>query len=231
MAHLSATPNAHGTISACFAPASSIGCATTQCERVRGWLMMTLLLTSQAAWAATVQVQVQDAAGAPLAGAVVFLDSPDAARAVKPLAGAEMGQEAKAFVPGVLVVTRGTPVSFPNRDTVRHHVYSFSPIKKFELKLYTGTPANPVVFDKSGVAVMGCNIHDNMVGWVLVLDTPYFGTTSAAGVVKLDNVPAGPYTLRTWHARLPVGAEARAAPLRVAEGTVATVVTLTDLQP
>ena len=98
-----------------------------------------------------------------------------------------MSQQGKAFVPDVLVVTRGTSVHFPNRDSVRHHVYSFSPIKKFELKLYTGTPANPVVFDKSGVAVLGCNIHDHMVGWVLVLDTPYFGTSAAPGVVRLDN--------------------------------------------
>lgn len=189
------------------------------------------LLTSLAATGATLQVQVQDAAGAPLAGAVVFLDSPDAAKASKPLAGAEMGQQGKAFVPDVLVVTRGTAVHFPNRDTVRHHVYSFSPIKKFELKLYTGTPTNPVVFDKSGVAVLGCNIHDHMVGWVLVLDTPYFGTSATPGMVKLDPVPAGNYTLRAWHPRLPVGTEARAVPLRVTDGTQATTVVLTGLQP
>lgn len=181
--------------------------------------------------AATVQVQVQDATGAPLPGAVVFLDSPDAAKAAKPLTSAEMGQQGKAFVPDVLVVTRGTAVTFPNRDTVRHHVYSFSPIKKFELKLYTGTPANPVVFDKSGVAVLGCNIHDQMVGWVLVLDTPFFATSAVSGQVKLDNVPPGSYTLRTWHARLPVGAEAKAMPLRVTEGHTAANVTLGDLQP
>ena len=142
-----------------------------------------------------------------------------------------MGQQGKAFVPDVLVVTRGTAVNFPNRDTVRHHVYSFSPIRQFELKLYTGTPANPVVFDKSGVAVLGCNIHDQMVGWVLVLDTPFFATTTATGTVRLDNVPPGAYTLRTWHARLPVGAEARAVPWRVTDGTQATTVTLTGLQP
>lgn len=181
--------------------------------------------------AATVQVQVQDATGAPLSGAVVFLDSPDAAKAAKPLTNAEMGQQGKAFVPDVLVVTRGTAVTFPNRDTVRHHVYSFSSIKKFELKLYTGTPSNPVVFDKTGVAVLGCNIHDHMVGWVLVLDTPFFATSTVSGQVKLDNVPPGSYTLRTWHARLPVGAEAKAMPLRVTEGHNTANVTLGGLQP
>lgn len=195
------------------------------------WLGALGLLTSMGAVAATVQVQVQEGGGAPLAGAVVFLDSPEATRAAKPFAGAEMSQQGKAFVPDTLVVTRGTAVHFPNRDTVRHHVYSFSPIKKFELKLYTGTPANPVVFDKSGVAVLGCNIHDHMVGWVLVVDTPYFATTSATGAVKIDNVPPGNYTLRTWHARLPVGAEAQVVPLRVAEGGATSTVTMTGLQP
>jgi hypothetical protein len=97
-------------------------------------------------------------------------------------------------------------VHFPNRDTVRHHVYSFSPAKNFELKLYTGTPANPVLFDKPGVVVLGCNIHDNMAAWVLVVETPYFGKTNSAGDVVLPNVPAGNYRLRTWHAGLPVGA-------------------------
>ena len=182
------------------------------------------------ALAATVQVQVQEASGAPLGGAVVFLDSPEAAKAAKPLSGAEMGQQAKSFVPEVLVVTRGTAVSFPNRDTVRHHVYSFSQTKQFELKLYTGTPANPVLFDRSGVAVLGCNIHDDMVGWIVVVETPHFGTSAASGQVRLDNVPAGQYTLRVWHPRLPTGAEARATALRVVDGMQATTVTLSGLQ-
>ncbi len=183
-----------------------------------------------AAQAAPVVVSALGTAGDPLAGAVVFLDSPQAAQLAKPLAAAEMAQEKKAFVPDVLVVTRGTSVTFPNRDTVRHHVYSFSPAKKFELKLYTGTPANPVVFDRSGVAVLGCNIHDHMVAWVVVVDTPYFATTPASGQVTLD-VPPGKYTLRAWHARLPVGAEAISQPLEVGPSGVKTTVRLWPLQP
>ena len=85
-----------------------------------------------------------------------------------------MAQQGKQFLPDVLVVPVGTSVHFPNRDSVRHHVYSFSPAKKFELKLYTGTPANPVVFDRAGVVTLGCNIHDRMVGWIVVVDTPYY---------------------------------------------------------
>ncbi|MFY3386043.1 methylamine utilization protein [Paracidovorax sp. MALMAid1276] len=186
-----------------------------------------------AAHAATVVVDVQDAAGKPLADAIVFLESAEARRQVRPQPGVDMAQEARKFVPGVLVVPVGTEVRFPNRDTVRHHVYSFSPAKKFELKLYTGTPANPVVFDRPGVVVLGCNIHDAMVGWILVVDTPHYARSAAgSGRVQIDNVPPGHYTLRTWHERLPVGAPPLEQPLSVpASGTGNAQVRLTGLQP
>lgn len=184
-----------------------------------------------AAHAATVQVQVQGPDGKPVAGAVVFLESPEAAQAVRPMQGADMAQENKAFTPDVLVVTRGTSVNFPNRDTVRHHVYSFSPTKKFELKLYTGTPANPVLFDRSGVAVLGCNIHDHMVGWVLVVDTPHFARSAASGNASVANVPPGNYNLRVWHANLPMGAEASSQVLRVNADSATATVRLAQLQP
>ena len=103
----------------------------------------------------------------------------------------------------------GTAVHFPTSDTVRHHVYSFSPTKNFELKLYAGTDANPVVFDRTGIAVLGCNIHDNMAAWVVVVETPYYGRTNATGKVSLANVPAGSYRLRVWHASIPAGAPAQ----------------------
>ena len=160
------------------------------------------------AMAAGVQVQVNDAAGKPLTDAVVFLESREAKAASKPLAGAEIAQASKQFSPQVTVVPVGSAVQFPNRDTVRHHVYSFSPTKTFELKLYTGTAASPVVFDRPGVAVLGCNIHDNMSAWVIVVETPYFARTTEAGRAAVANVPAGSYRLRVWHTSLPVGASA-----------------------
>lgn len=163
--------------------------------------------------AATAQVEVQTEAGKPLAGAVVFLESREARAAAKPVTGAEIAQVAKQFSPQVSVVPVGTSVQFPNRDTVRHHVYSFSPVKNFELKLYTGTDANPVVFDKPGIAVLGCNIHDNMAAWVVVVETPYYTRSAASGRATLDNVPPGSYRLRVWHAGLPVGAPALDQPL------------------
>jgi plastocyanin len=173
----------------------------------RFFLLVGLFLAGQAASSAGLQLQVQDKNGKPLPNAVVFLESAEAKSAARPLKGVEVAQAAKQFSPAVTVVTSGTSVLFPNNDTVRHHVYSFSPAKTFDLKLYAGVPANPVVFDKTGIAVLGCNIHDNMVAWVVVVDTPYFGKTDAQGNVSLD-APAGSYKLRTWHASLPTGAPA-----------------------
>jgi plastocyanin len=174
--------------------------------RLKPALMVLLSWTACLAHAGTVGVQVKDAAGKPLADAIVFLESPAARAAVKPAQGAEIAQASKQFVPTVTVVPVGSSVLFPNRDTVRHHVYSFSPAKTFELKLYTGTPANPVLFDKPGVVILGCNIHDHMIAWVLVVETPYYGKTNAEGMLALPGVAPGSYRLRTWHSVLPVGA-------------------------
>jgi len=178
-----------------------------------------LLLCFGPAMAATVQIQVQDNDGKPLPDAAVFLESREARAIVKP-ATAEMAQKAKVFDPTVLVVSVGTSVAFPNRDTVRHHVYSFSAAKNFELKLYAGVPANPVLFDKPGIAVLGCNIHDAMTAWVVVVDTPYHGRSAKSGMVVLNQVPAGSYRLRVWHPSLAVGAPATDQPLVVGAADV-----------
>lgn len=189
------------------------------------------LLCAAAAQAATLQVTVTDDKGRPVPQAVVFLESPEAARAARPLASVEMAQKDKSFVPETLVVTRGTSVQFPNRDTVRHHVYSFSPAKRFELKLYIGTPASPVVFDQAGVVVLGCNIHDEMIGWIAVVDTPHFGSTGANGQVQLRDVPEGNYRLRVWHSGMAVGAPALDLPQRLGAAGAAASVVLKGLTP
>ncbi|MCT8126156.1 methylamine utilization protein [Alishewanella sp. BS5-314] len=163
-------------------------------------ILLTLtLLFSGASLAAGLQVQVIDEQGKPVAGAVVFLESAAASAAVKPVDDARIVQKDKTFIPDVLVIPRGTAVYFPNEDTVRHHVYSFSAIKPFEIKLYVGTPAAPVLFDQSGVAVLGCNIHDEMIAWVVALDTPYYSRSDQQGLSRLEQVPPGRYTLRVWH--------------------------------
>lgn len=181
--------------------------------------------------AADLTVSVTGAGGQPLPGAVVFLQSEAAARAVKPMAQQEIGQQDKTFLPDQLVITRGTAVNFPNRDTVRHHVYSFSPAKRFELKLYIGTPAEPVLFDTAGVAVLGCNIHDHMVAWVVIVDTPHHATTDAAGRAVLRGVPPGEYTLRGWHRGLPPGAGTPSTPLRVSADDAALRLALDGVRP
>lgn len=158
-----------------------------------------MLLVSASSQAAELTVNVTDSQGAPVAGAVVFLESAAASAAVQPVTDARIVQKNKTFVPDVLVIPRGTAVYFPNEDTVRHHVYSFSAIKPFEIKLYVGTPAAPVLFDQSGVAVLGCNIHDEMIAWVVALDTPYYSRSNQQGESKLTAVPEGEYTLRVWH--------------------------------
>jgi plastocyanin len=181
------------------------------------------LLLGAAAQAAPVTVRVSDAQGRPIVGAVVFLESPAAAKAAKPIARVEVAQVQRQFVPPVSVVTLGSAVQFPNLDTVRHHVYSLSPAKRFELKLYIGRPESPVVFDKPGVAVLGCNIHDQMVGWVVIVETPYYARTDDNGRAVVD-APAGNYRLRTWHTDLAVGAPALDQALTVAAAPVAAAV-------
>lgn len=199
----------------------------------RPCLLFAASLVAGLVQAAALEIDVTDAAGTPLPDAVVFLESPEARRLVKPLVGAEIVQDGRQFLPAVMVVPKGTEVLFPNRDKVRHHVYSFSPAKKFEIKLYSGTHSNPVHFDQPGVVVLGCNIHDRMVAWVVVVDTPYFAQSDAvAGKARIDGVPPGRYTLRTWHARLPIGAPALEQALVVGASAVSQAsVRVTGLQP
>ncbi|MBA4174962.1 MAG: methylamine utilization protein [Leptothrix sp. (in: Bacteria)] len=177
-----------------------------------------MLLAKLPAPAATVEVTVLGSDGRPLPETVVFLESRQAAAAAHPLPAIEIAQVERRFVPRVTVVTTGTAVSFPNRDTVRHHVYSFSPVKPFELKLYAGTPATPESFDKPGIAVLGCNIHDAMVAWVVAVETPHFAIAGAHGTLRLDMVPPGHYRLRSWHAGLPPGTAAATEALVVPAG-------------
>jgi hypothetical protein len=101
----------------------------------------------------------------------------------------------------VSAVRVGTAVRFPNQDNIRHHVYSFSPAKKFELPLYKGSEAAPVVFDRPGLVVLGCNIHDWMVGYLYVLETPWFGRTDAEGRVVLSGIPETPLEIAALHPR------------------------------
>ena len=111
---------------------------------------------------------------------------------------AVMDQQDLAFSPAVLVVGVGTLVEFPNNDTVSHQVYSFSEAKKFQLPLYKGARHPPMIFERAGVVVLGCNIHDEMVGYIYVTDAAFFGKTDAGGVLRLQNLPVGDYRITVW---------------------------------
>jgi plastocyanin len=114
------------------------------------------------------------------------------------LKSAVMDQRNLAFLPRVLVVGVGTSVEFPNNDSVSHQVYSFSAAKRFQLPLYKGEGHPPVTFDRPGLVVLGCNIHDGMVGYIYVTDAPYFAKTEVAGSVQLKALPVGDYRIIVW---------------------------------
>jgi plastocyanin len=160
---------------------------------------LALICGSPFAAAADLTVHVETAAGAPIAESIVYAVPNTPVHAV---AGARyvIDQVDRHFIPRVNVVQSGTAVDFPNSDNIRHSVYSFSPARVFTLKLYAGKPTDPVLFDKAGLVVLGCNIHDSMVAWLLVVDSPYFARTDRGGNALLAKLPSGDYSLRAWHA-------------------------------
>jgi hypothetical protein len=116
---------------------------------------------------------------------------------------AVMDQRNKQFVPHVLVVQKGASVLFPNSDTIGHHVYSFSKPNNFVLPLYTGDSHDPVIFDHDGVVMLGCNIHDHMLGYIVVVDTDVFGITDESGSVLLRVADsASGYVANIWSPRI-----------------------------
>jgi plastocyanin len=167
-------------------------------------LLLASLTFAAAAGAAELRATITDANGKPVEDAVVVAKpaAAEPASAAAKAADNVVDQVDKEFVPYVKAVLVGSMVRFPNKDNIRHHVYSFSPAKKFELPLYSGTTAPPVLFDKPGVVVLGCNIHDWMLGYVYVAETPHFGKSGRDGQVLLSNLPAGSYAVRVWHPRM-----------------------------
>jgi plastocyanin len=161
--------------------------------------VLCLVAAPVAVQAATVDISVRGADGKPLAGAVIMIDTSRTAAPIHFAWGTEMAQRNIAFDPHVLIVPTGSTVSFPNKDKVRHHVYSFSRVKAFNLKLYGTDQVPTVLFDKPGVVALGCNIHDSMSGFIIVVDTPFAMQTDANGHVSISGVPAGGATVRLWH--------------------------------
>jgi plastocyanin len=165
-----------------------------------------LNLLTGAACAADVSIVLVDGDGNPVVDAAVALipktADPIGIHASPP--DRSIDQINKRFSPRVMVFQTGTLVYFPNSDNIRHQVYSFSEAKKFETKLYSGRAAPPVLFDKAGVVVLGCNIHDTMTAYLYVVDSPYYAKTDGAGSA-LITAPEALYTLNIWHPRFEKG--------------------------
>jgi plastocyanin len=170
------------------------------CELLGKLCFVAALFMSPIALSAQFQLSVVDDKGNPLKDAVAAL-VPAKKMDYAAAPAAIMDQRQNMFVPGVLAIRVNTQVLFPNSDDVRHHVYSFSPAKKFELRLYHGMTAEPVLFDKPGTVVLGCNIHDSMIAYIYVVETEYFAVADAIGKISLE-APAGQYQLQIYHPQM-----------------------------
>ena len=163
----------------------------------RSIILLTACIACSGLDAGSLNVTVQDGKGAPVSDAVVYAKS--SATAMRAGKRDVIDQRNKQFIPYVTALQVGTSVLFPNKDNIRHHVYSLSPAKRFELPLYAGVPAEPVVFDHEGFVTLGCNIHDWMVAYIAVLATPYFQITGRDGRAVLKDLAPGQYTVAAWH--------------------------------
>lgn len=164
-------------------------------------VLLCVLLRAVPAAAAALAITVQLPDGHPLVDAVVTVQP--VRKKLPPPAPIHsvMDQMNRMFMPEVVVVPVGSSVSFPNSDSVSHQIYSFSPAKRFQLPLYRGKPYPPVVFDQAGIVILGCNIHDWMIGYIDVTDAPFYGTTDAQGAWSAQ-LPAGRYQITVWHPRM-----------------------------
>lgn len=185
------------------------------------------IMVPTVATAATVDITVHTADGRPLADAVVTLTSPKApAGPIHFPWPMVMAQKDIAFVPHVLIVPVGATVSLPNEDRVRHEVYSFSKAKKFDIKLYGREQTRSETFNKPGVVALGCNIHDRMSGFIIVVKTPYAAKTDAQGHVHLTSVPDGAATLSVWSPSIRVSGNQVSQPVTVTGPTYARTFTV-----
>ena len=149
----------------------------------------------------TIDVSIRDASGRAVSHAVVLAHAADAAGTSADAAAprAVIRQQFQQFDPGVMAVRVGTTIEFPNFDRMRHHVYSFSEARRFEIRLYSGEEVPSVTFENPGIVVIGCNIHDWMEAWIYVTDAPFFAVADASGNAVLQDLDASAYALSVWH--------------------------------
>lgn len=155
----------------------------------------------------SVTLRVLDSRGNPVADAVVIAEPAGSDAATTSHAQARAGtarivQQFQQFKPSILAIRAGTTVEFPNLDRMRHHVYSFSEARRFEIRLYSGEKVPTVTFDRPGVVVIGCNIHDWMEAYIYVSNARYFSTTNQRGRASFDDLPGNSMQFRIWHPSL-----------------------------
>jgi plastocyanin len=165
-------------------------------------IVLGLILSPARAGDVAVTVHAPNGALVPDVSVVLEALAPGPAAHRREKAVARVEQRDRRFIPQLLVVQKGTLVEFPNNDTVSHQVYSFSPAHRFQLSLYKGSVHPPIEFDRAGLVVLGCNIHDDMIGYILVTESPYFAQTDARGGGRVSGVAPGKYTLRVWAPRV-----------------------------
>lgn len=177
----------------------------------------------------TLHINITTPDGQPVAGAVAYLLPSKPVESDK-VPRDTMDQVNQQFNPHILTVQKGTLVDFPNSDSIKHHVYSFSPAKQFELQLYKGTDTEPLPFDTVGLVELGCNVHDWMLGYILVVDTPYFTQANQQGLASID-LPADQYRLKIWHPRIQDQAQSLEKSLDLQQDTKFEIVLTSDLLP
>jgi plastocyanin len=186
-----------------------------------------LALVSGIASAKPVTVRITDASGKPVSNAVVTLrPAGAAARAPRVSRSYSVSQRDLQFHPFVLVVPQGAIVAFPNLDPTKHHVYSFSPAKRFELKLFARDQSRSVRFDKAGVVALGCNIHDGMTAFIVVADGAWTAVTDARGFARFDDAPNTAANISVWHPYLRGPNNSVSRPFGAAEVNASMVVRL-----
>lgn len=157
-----------------------------------------MLLALAADIHAEVSIQLTDQNGDALADATLVL-TPLFETSIRDPQDTQIDQIDEQFSPRVKVVQAGANIFFPNQDQIRHHVYSFSAAKQFDIPLYSGTPSEPIQFDQPGLVVLGCNIHDQMRGYILISDSPFFGVSDTEGNLMIEVNMPGDYELSLWH--------------------------------
>jgi plastocyanin len=150
-------------------------------------------------------IRVVDQFGNPIENVVISFNE-DKTSTFDTNAMAIMDQVNMQFLPKVLVIQKNQSVAFPNSDNTRHHIYSFSKPKPFEIKMFKGGDSKKLTFEQSGIVVLGCNIHDKMIGYIYVAENKNTAITNAQGIAE---VPAMGLSLKLWHPKLSTNKIAR----------------------